>query len=147
MVGSSDLETRHALVKRRVLYGQIAAGAAVLASALGNAGRSEGWLKSPWSLVVGLVAAIGFLVLGAALVSAWRFNEGLSEDQRAKLSDELALSLDTQAMRRAALATLAAAGVIAALPSAAAWSGGLVAAGLFCLGSMTLATSRLLSDR
>ena len=146
-MGSTDIETKHALVKRRVLYGQAAAGVAVLASALGNAGRSEGWLKSPWSLVVGLVAAIGFLVLGAALVSAWRFNEGLSEDQRSKLSDELALFLDTQAMRRAALATLVAAGVIAALPSAAAWSGGLVAASLFCLGSLTLAMSRLLSDR
>ncbi|MGA7227153.1 MAG: hypothetical protein WBZ40_06935 [Acidimicrobiia bacterium] len=147
MDGSSDIETRHGLVKRRVLYGQIAAGVAVVASALGNAGRSAGWLTSSWSLLVGLIAAVGFLLLGGALVSAWRFNEGLSTDQRLKLSDEFTSFLDDQATRRAALATLAAAGVIAALPSAAEWSGGIVAASLFCLGSITLAVSRLLSDR
>ncbi len=116
MDGSSDIETRHGLVKRRVLYGQIAAGVAVVASALGNAGRSAGWLTSSWSLLVGLIAAVGFLLLGGALVSAWRFNEGLSTDQRLKLSDEFTSFLDDQATRRAALATLAAAGVIAALP-------------------------------
>lgn len=147
MDGSSDIETRHGLVKRRVLYGQIAAGVAVVASALGNAGRSAGWLTSSWSLLVGLIAAVGFLLLGGALVSAWRFNERLSTDQRLKLSDEFTSFLDDQATRRAALATLAAAGIIAALPSAAQWSGGIVAASLFCLGSITLAVSRLLSDR
>ncbi|MFZ0625187.1 MAG: hypothetical protein WAN34_01660 [Acidimicrobiia bacterium] len=147
MDGSSDIETRHGLVKRRVLYGQIAAGVAVVASALGNAGRSAGWLTSSWSLLVGLIAAVGFLLLGGALVSAWRFNERLSTDQRLKLSDEFTSFLDDQATRRAALATLAAAGIIAALPSAAQWSGGIVAASLFCLGSVTLAVSRLLSDR
>jgi hypothetical protein len=147
MDGGSDLEIRHGLVRRRVLYGQIAAGVAVVASALGNTGRSEGWLTSSWSLLVGLIAAVGFLLLGAALISAWRFNEGLSTDQRSRLSDEFTSFLDDQATRRAALTTLVGAGVIAALPSAAEWSGGIVAASLFCLGSITLAVSKLLSDR
>lgn len=144
---NSDIETRHHLVKRRVLYGQAAAGVAVVASALGNAGRSGGWLTGWVSALVGLVAAAGFLWLGWALVYAWRFNEGLTTEERSKLSDEFISFLDDQAMKRAALATLAAAGVVAALPSAVEWPGGVVAASLFCVGSLTLAMSRLLSDR